>query len=170
MELIIGGVRSGKSRLAEQRATATGAPVVYVATAQAGDEAMRARIERHRRRRPAEWRTLECDAALADCLRRCDEPGRCLLVDCLTLWMTRLIETPDTLNRECEALLSALPRLRGDIIMVSNEVGLGVVPMGEVSRLFVDRAGALHREIASLCNRVTLVAAGLPLTLKDSST
>lgn len=165
-DLILGGVRSGKSRLAEDRARAGRREVIYVATAQALDEGMRRRIDAHRARRPAHWRTIEADHCLAATLREEAGPQQCLLVECLTLWLTRLIEAPERLRTEADALVETLPQLPGDVILVSNEVGLGVVPVGEVSRRFVDEAGQLHQRLAACCDRVTLVAAGLPLTLK----
>lgn len=166
-ELILGGVRSGKSRLAEQRAGS--GEVTYLATARPGDAGMAARIAAHRARRPAHWRTVECGTGLAATLRAEAAPGRCLLVDCLTLWLTGLIETPDTLTAEADRLLAALPQLPGHVILVGNEVGLGIVPPGEVSRRFLDAAGSLHQRLAAVCDRVTLVAAGLPLTLKGDT-
>jgi adenosylcobinamide kinase/adenosylcobinamide-phosphate guanylyltransferase len=167
-ELILGGVRSGKSRLAEARATASECEVVYIATAEARDEGMRRRIRAHRERRPAGWRTVEADQRLATVLQAEAAPGRCLLVECLTLWLARLIEAPRQLHAEIEALADIVPRLPGDLILVSNEVGLGVVPVGKISRDFVDQAGLLHQRLAGCCDRVTLVAAGLPLTLKGT--
>lgn len=166
-ELILGGVRSGKSRLAERRAAACGRAVVYIATAERGDEGMCRRIEAHRVRRPAQWRTVESNERLALSLQANDGAERCLLVDCLTLWLTRLIGRPAILAAETQALLDVLPRLSADVVMVSNEVGLGVIPMGEISRGFVDAAGRLHQQLAERCDRVTFVAAGLPLTLKE---
>lgn len=165
-ELILGGVRSGKSRLAEARAGS--GPVTYVATARAGDAEMAERIARHRARRPGHWRTAEAGAGLAATLETEADTGRCVLVDCLTLWLTGLIEQPQRLETETGRLISVLPGLPGHVILVSNETGLGVVPLGEVSRRFVDAAGTLHQALACRCDRVTLVAAGLPLTLKGA--
>lgn len=168
--LILGGARSGKSALAERMATASGADVVYIATAQAHDEEMAARIAHHRARRPKYWHSVEEPLALADTLRDHARPGRCLLVDCLTLWLSNLLGDADTqrFEREREALLSVLPSLPGEVLLVSNEVGLGVVPMGELSRRFVDEAGRLHQSLAPHCERVLFVAAGLPLALKGN--
>ncbi len=168
-ELIIGGVRSGKSRLAEARARESGRNVVYVATARdESDEELRARILAHRQRRPAQWRLVEEPIALAAALRRHAAPGACVLVECLTLWLTNLLcaDDPQLLAREREALIELLPQLEGRLILVGNETGMGIVPMGELSRRFVDEAGALHQRLAQICDRVTLVAAGLPLPLK----
>lgn len=169
-ELIVGGVRAGKSRLAEQRASASGGEVLYVATARdVGDPELRERIARHRARRPASWRLIEEPIGLAAVLEAHATPGRCVLVECLTLWLTNLLcaASADVLARERAALQSVLPGLAGHIIIVSNETGLGVIPAGELSRRFVDEIGSLHQWLASVCDRVTLVVAGLPLTLKD---
>ncbi|SVJ71057.1 adenosylcobinamide-phosphate guanylyltransferase [Klebsiella pneumoniae] len=126
------------------------------------------RIAEHRARRPAHWRTLEEPLALAATLRSEAEAGRCLLVDCLTLWLTNLLlcDDPQRLDGEREALLECLGELPGRIILVSNETGLGVVPLGELSRRYVDEAGWLHQAIAERCERVTFTVAGLPMPLK----
>lgn len=172
MELILGGARSGKSALAEQRATASGLPMTYIATATAGDAEMASRIAHHRSRRPDEWRLIEEPVALATALERAAAPDRCLLVDCLTLWLSNLLFDPDhgdsRFEPELAALLKLLPTLPGELILVSNEVGMGVVPMGETTRRFVDESGRLHQRLAQLCDRVTLVVAGLPMHLKGA--
>jgi adenosylcobinamide kinase/adenosylcobinamide-phosphate guanylyltransferase len=167
-ELIFGGARSGKSGLAERRARESGLRVTFVATGAPGDAEMAGRIRRHQAKRPADWGLVEEPLALAATLRAHAAPDRCLLVDCLTLWLSNLLHADDTqcLARERQALLDALPTLPGHIILVSNEVGFGVVPMGELTRRFCDEAGRLHQDLAKLCDRVTLVAAGLPLELK----
>lgn len=169
-ELILGGVRSGKSALAEQRALQSGLAVTYIATATAGDAEMVARIAHHRQRRPASWHIVEEPLRLAAALCSSAAAGHCLIVDCLTLWLTNLLLTDDAalLEQERSALLEALPSLPGTIVLVSNEVGLGIVPLGELSRRFADEAGRLHQQLATRCERVTFVAAGLPLTLKGS--
>ncbi len=166
--LIIGGARSGKSRLAEQLAMDSGLPVTYLATAQAGDGEMAARIAHHAARRPAHWHTVEEPLALGGALRAHAAPDRCLLVDCLTLWLTNLLlqSDPGRYAQERAALVAALPALPGRIILVGNETGMGIVPMGELSRRFSDEAGWLHQEVATLCDTVLLTVAGLPLTLK----
>ena len=171
-QLILGGARSGKSALAERIAGDSACEVVYVATAQAGDGEMAARIAHHRERRPPHWLSVEEPLALANVLRDHARDDRCMLVDCLTLWLSNLLGDDDATRfaRERDALLDALPTLPGEILLVSNEVGLGVVPMGELSRRFVDEAGRFHQQIAQRCERVLFVAAGLPLTLKDIST
>jgi adenosylcobinamide kinase / adenosylcobinamide-phosphate guanylyltransferase len=170
--LILGGVRSGKSRLAERLARESDREVVYVATARARDDAeMRARIDAHRERRPAEWRTVEAPLQLASALAAHDAAGRCLLVDCLTLWLTNLLCADDEsqLARERDALIERLPALRADVVLVAIETSLGVVPLGELTRRFLDEAGVLHQRVAALCDRVLLTVAGLPLTLKKPS-
>ena len=168
--LILGGVRSGKSRLAERLARESGREIVYVATAQARDDAeMRERIESHRARRPAHWRTVEAPLRLADALHAHDGANHCLLVDCLTLWLTNLLcaDDPTQLARERDALIEALPTLQADVVLVANETSLGVVPLGELTRRFLDEAGVLHQRVAAQCARVLLTVAGLPLTLKE---
>jgi len=168
--LILGGARSGKSALAERLARESGQEVVYIATAQAHDAEMAVRIAHHRDRRPAHWQSVEEPLALADTLRAYAHPDRCVLVDCLTLWLSNLLGDADDkrLGRECEAFLEVLPVLPGELLFVSNEVGLGVIPMGELTRRFVDEAGRLHQAMAARCERVLFVAAGLPLPLKGN--
>jgi adenosylcobinamide kinase / adenosylcobinamide-phosphate guanylyltransferase len=196
-ELILGGVRSGKSSLAEKLALESGLAVTYVATARAGDEEMRARIRHHRERRPDAWELVEVGHDLAAVLAARAAADRCLLVDCLTLWLTGLLgaEAADRREgefgldtgafnelesgafprplfnpeREIAALLKVLPDLPGRIILVSNETGLGVVPMGELSRRFCDEAGRLHQRLAVICDRVVLTVAGLPQILKGEA-
>ena len=171
-ELILGGVRSGKSRLAEQRARAGGLQVLYIATAIAAlDAELDERIRQHRARRPAHWTVIEEPLALGQALRAHATEQRCLVVECLTLWLTNLLCTAaDRFERERLSLLEALPTFAGDIILVSNETGLGVVPLGALSRRFVDASGELHQSLAAMCDRVTLAVAGLPLALKDART
>lgn len=171
LELILGGARSGKSRLAERLALESGLPVTYVATAQAGDGEMSARILQHCERRPEHWGLVEEPLALADALERLAAPGHCVLVDCLTLWVTNLLIHEDSwrLRGEIDALLETLPQLPGRIILVSNETGLGVVPMGELSRRYVDEAGWLHQSLAEVSERVVFTVAGLPMVLKGEA-
>lgn len=171
LQLILGGARSGKSRLAEKLASESARAVVYIATSQPLDGEMNARVAQHRQRRPAEWGLIEEPLELARVLRETAAPGRCLLVDCLTLWLTNLLmlEDPGRLAHEREALLDSVGTLAGDIIFVSNETGLGVVPLGELTRRYVDEAGWLHQALAERCQRVVLTVAGLPLTLKGTA-
>lgn len=166
--LILGGVRSGKSRLAETLALKSNLPVTYIATATAGDEEMRARIEAHRARRPASWTVAEEPLRLAASLRAHAAPNRCVLVDCLTLWLTNLLAATGDgqFASERDALIAALPGLPGEIVLVSNETGLGVTPMGELTRRFCDEAGRLHQELAQCCDRVVFTVAGMPSILK----
>jgi len=169
-DLILGGARSGKSRLAEQRAAASGLAVTYIATSEPLDGEMNARVQLHRERRPAGWALVEEPLALARVLRAEAAVDRCLLVDCLTLWLTNLLmlDDPARLAAERDALLDCLAELPGQIILVSNETGLGVVPLGELTRRYVDEAGWLHQAVAERCQRVILTVAGLPLYLKGT--
>ncbi|MDG2525820.1 bifunctional adenosylcobinamide kinase/adenosylcobinamide-phosphate guanylyltransferase [Stenotrophomonas sp. HITSZ_GD] len=170
-ELILGGARSGKSALAEQRAADSGLPVTYIATAQALDAEMAARIAHHRARRPVRWECVEEPLALAATLRVHAAPERCVIVDCLTLWLGNLLGDADAgrFQRERDALLQVLPGLPGRVLLVSNEVGQGIVPMGALSRRFVDEAGWLHQALARQCAHVAWVVAGLPMWLKGGT-
>ena len=171
-ELILGGARSGKSKLAEQAAEASGLQRVYIATAQAGDGEMAQRIELHRQRRGDDWQLVEEPVNLAQTLVEQAEEGVCILVDCLTLWLSNCLFCGDDSEwrRQRAALLECLPTLPGRIVFVSNEISMGVVPMGEVTRQFVDEAGLLHQALAEICERVTLSVAGLPHVLKNIET
>lgn len=170
-QLILGGARSGKSRLAEKLASDSGLPVLYIATSQPLDGEMHDRVALHRQRRPNTWGLIEEPLELARVLRDNAAPGRCLLVDCLTLWLTNLLmlDNPERLVLERDQLLDILASLPGEIIFVSNETGLGVVPLGELTRRYVDEAGWLHQALAERCQRVVLTVAGLPLTLKGTA-
>jgi adenosylcobinamide kinase/adenosylcobinamide-phosphate guanylyltransferase len=167
-ELILGGARSGKSALALRRAADSGLAVTWLATAQALDAEMAERIARHRDERPGGWRTIEEPLHLAQALQDCAAADACIVVDCLTLWLTNLLLAEDAtlLERETAALLAALPALPGTVILVANEVGLGIVPDNTLARLFRDEAGRLNQSLAVACEHVTFVAAGLPLVLK----
>ena len=171
LELILGGARSGKSRLAERLALESGLEVTYIATAQPGDGEMAARIAHHQSRRPAEWALVEEPLHLMQALRDHAAENRCLLVDCLTLWLTNLLLLDDSaaLARERDAMLEGIDALPGRIVLVSNETGLGVVPLGELTRRYVDEAGWLHQALAERARRVTFCVAGLPMTLKGES-
>ncbi|EEG10030.1 bifunctional adenosylcobinamide kinase/adenosylcobinamide-phosphate guanylyltransferase [Pseudogulbenkiania ferrooxidans] len=168
--LISGGARSGKSRFAEQLALAHPGPVAYVATAAVADADFAARVALHRERRPAHWALCEAERGLAAVLECAAAADTLLLVDCLGMWLMRFC-LDDGLDeadfaREKAVLLHALATLPGEIVLVSNEIGWGVVPLGRLSRRFVDELGRLNQDIAALCERVTLVACGLPLVLK----
>jgi adenosylcobinamide kinase / adenosylcobinamide-phosphate guanylyltransferase len=189
--LILGGARSGKSAHAETLAAAAqarGRQVVYIATAQAGDAEMAQRIAAHRQRRGAEhggegaWTTVEETIALGAAIRLWSAPHRILLVDCLTVWLSNLlfsearafpevgpIEAPASFPEQRADFLQALEQAAGDVILVSNEVGLGIVPQGAAARWFVDEAGRLNQAVAAICERALWMAAGLPMTLKGGS-
>lgn len=171
LELILGGARSGKSRLAERLAIESGLAVTYLATAQPGDGEMAARIAHHQARRPAGWALVEEPVQLMQALRDHAAENRCLLVDCLTLWLTNLLLLDDSsaLTRERDALLDGIAGLPGRIVLVSNETGLGVVPLGELTRRYVDEAGWLHQALAERAQRVTFCVAGLPMILKGDA-
>ena len=170
-QLILGGARSGKSRLAEKLASDSTLPVIYIATSQPLDGEMSARVAHHRERRPDHWGLIEEPIELARVLRENAAAERCLLVDCLTLWLTNLLmlEDPARLAFERDQLLETLIALPGEIIFVSNETGMGVVPLGELTRRYVDEAGWLHQALDERCQRVVQTVAGLPLTLKGTA-
>ncbi|MBN3848765.1 bifunctional adenosylcobinamide kinase/adenosylcobinamide-phosphate guanylyltransferase [Paraburkholderia sp. Ac-20342] len=186
LTFVLGGARSGKSAHAEQLASDSALPVTYIATARVtGDAEFGARIAHHRARRPAHWGLVEADQDLAGVIAQHDAPGQCLLIDCLTLWLANLLCPADTADaadntREnappiepyharAAALEAALAAARGKIIVVSNEIGLGVVPLGAATRLYVDELGRLNQRIAALSRTATLMVAGLPLALKTAS-
>jgi len=171
LQLILGGARSGKSRLAEKLASDSGLPVTYIATSQPLDGEMSARVALHRQRRPDHWGLIEEPVELARVLRDNAATERCLLVDCLTLWLTNLLMLEDShrLAAERDQLLETLAALPGEIIFVSNETGLGVVPLGELTRRYVDEACWLHQALAERCQLGVLTVAGLPLTLKGTA-
>ncbi len=171
-ELILGGVRSGKSALAERLAQHSGLPVTYIATAQVSDDTeMQQRIAHHRARRPAHWGLVEVGADLAEALSAHARPQQCLLVDCLTLWLTHLLcSLDDAAGAQAQqAFLDGLAQLPGHLIMVSNESSLGIVPMGALSRRFTEQAGRLHQAVAAQADRVILTVAGLPHVLKGDA-
>lgn len=169
LSLILGGSRSGKSRIAEERARETGLQLVYVATATAGDAEMQERIDRHRADRAEQnvgWYSIEEPLDLSKVILEQSGEGCCILIDCLTLWLSNCLHK-DCWVEQKQNFLSALKQANGEVFMVSNETGLGVVPMGELSRDFVDQSGFLHQELAQICDQVTLVVAGLKTELKE---
>lgn len=170
IRLILGGARSGKSRYAEQIANSSQKPVCYVATAKAQDTEMQARIEHHRQSRPREWQTREVPIYLSEVLSDNNATTCCILVDCLTLWITNLLCEGENVAEFKSSLLATLQRLQAqpdtEIILVSNETGLGVVPMGELTRRYVDEAGWLHQSLAEIADEVTLMVAGIPVPIK----
>jgi adenosylcobinamide kinase/adenosylcobinamide-phosphate guanylyltransferase len=169
LALVLGGARSGKSRHAETLIEQAASVALYVATAEALDDEMRARVALHRARRGPRWTTIEEPLALAQLLAAEARPARPILVDCLTLWLSNLMQSGMDAGGEIDALLAALPALRGPVVMVANEVGLGIVPENALARAFRDHAGRLNRDIAAAADRVVFIAAGLPLVLKDAA-
>ncbi len=165
--LVLGGQRSGKSAHAERLVESQPGELVYLATAEAHDAEMRARIDDHKARRGERWSTVEAPLALAPALVEAAGPERTVLVDCLTLWLSNLLGAERDPDAEAAHLVEAIGRLTGPVVLVSNEVGQGVVPANALARAFVDHAGRLHQAVAAVCDRVDLVSAGLPLTLKS---
>lgn len=168
LTLILGGARSGKSAHAEALVRASGLRPVYLATAQALDDEMRARVDHHRRRRRdgEGWTVVEEPLELAATLRTASAPDRAVLVDCLTLWLTNVLLADRDPEAESSRLLATLPDLPGPVVLVSNEVGQGIVPANALARRFVDEAGRLHQRLAAAAQQVILITAGLPLHLK----
>lgn len=167
--LVLGGARSGKSRFAEHLAARSGLEKVYVATGEAFDDEMAARIALHKAHRGDGWTTIEEQLDLAGVLARETAPHRVVLVDCLTLWLSNLMFAEKDLTAESEALAGALSGLRGPCVFVSNEVGMGIVPENSLSRSFRDAQGRLNQVMAEVCHQVVFVAAGQPLLLKPTS-
>ena len=165
--LVLGGARSGKSAHAEALVESQPGACLYLATATAGDTEMQERIRRHKARRGPRWATIEEPYALTSTLSRLAGPGKAVLVDCLTLWLSNLMAADRNIDDEIASLTAALPALGGPAVMVSNEVGLGIVPDNALARRFRDHAGRLHQAVASVVPVVTFVAAGLPLDLKQ---
>lgn len=166
--LVLGGARSGKSHYAQQLAEQTGKQLVYIATATAGDNEMKLRIEQHQRQRPASWSTVEEPLKLADVITQYADNEHCILVDCLTLWLSNCMasENAGAIEQQLDHLVETVNGINTDLIMVSNEVGQGIVPMGELSRQFVDESGRMHQKLAQMCERVVFIIAGLPQILK----
>ncbi len=172
LTLVLGGARSGKSRFAErlvenQPDACVNGACVYLATAEARDAEMTARIADHRARRGNRWRTVEAPLELVAGLRDNAAADRAVLVDCLTLWLANLIDAGRDVDAETAALSDALPALTGPVVLVSNVVGLGMVPDNALARAFRDAAGRLNQAIAAAAQSVVFIAAGLPLHLKS---
>jgi adenosylcobinamide kinase/adenosylcobinamide-phosphate guanylyltransferase len=167
--LVLGGARSGKSRYAEALVTGAAASGTYIATAEAGDAEMAARIARHRAGRGACWRTVEEPLDVAGAITAHADPARPILVDCLTLWLSNLLGAGRIVEHESEMLLAALRDAAGPVVLVANEVGMGLVPETPLGREFRDEAGRLNQAVAALADRVVFVAAGLPLELKGAA-
>ena len=169
LQLILGGARSGKSRLAEKIALESGLNVIYIATAQPLDEEMQERILHHQESRPREWQVIEEPLYLSEKLQESDAQNQLILIDCLTLWMSNLLlqDASELQMSQCQKLLTILPNLKSEIILVSNETGLGVVPMGNISRKFIDESGRLHQQIGQIAQKVVFCVAGFPIILKE---
>lgn len=167
LTLILGGARSGKSRRAEAVIEAVPAPWTYIATAEAFDDEMRDRIAHHRGRRDSRWTTLDAPRDLAAMMAGI-APDTPVLVDCLTLWLTNVMLADRDVSAECRALVDILARPTGPWVVVSNEVGYGIVPENALARRFRDEQGRLNQMVASVADRVELVVAGIPMLVKDA--
>lgn len=165
---ILGGARSGKSAYAEQLAGQCAAPKLYIATAEPHDAEMAERIEDHRRRRGPGWDTLEIPVALPETLLLPDYSGHIILVDCLTLWLSNLMLHHHDIQRHTHDLIESLLRSPAQILLVSNEVGLGIVPDNALARQFRDAAGMLHQRVAAATDRVVWMVAGIPTLIKGA--
>ena len=164
----IGGARSGKSRLAQNRAESMAGELIYLATAQPADAEMAERIARHQTDRGKQWRTVEVPIELPQALTKNDGAGRVMLVDCLTLWLNNLMLENRDIPAAQRELLKVLDVVGSTVLLVTNEVGMGIVPENALARRFRDDAGRLHQEIAACADEAWLVAAGLGLALKNS--
>ena len=170
LELVLGGARSGKTGYALEIAKSFGDRVTWIATAEAYDDEMQDRINNHKAERPAHWKTIESSLKLSNALLESAEDNRCVVVDCLTLWVSNWIckDEEEAFIKEREAFMQALQNSSGKIVLVSNEVGWGIVPDNALSRRFRDTAGRLHQDIAKIAMSVTLVVAGIPMHIKTS--
>lgn len=166
--LVIGGQRSGKSRYAEGLLLRSGRMPVYLATATPGDREMAERIASHRSRRGPDWQTIEEPLELADALVAATESNRAVLVDCLTLWLSNLLEARRDAAGETDRLISVLAEVSAPVVLVSNEVGSGIIPANALARRFADLHGVLNQRVAEAVGRVVLMAAGQPLQVKPA--
>ena len=169
--LVLGGARSGKSQYAEQLGhewlgANPKSERLYIATCQAFDDEMSNRIDKHKEQRGDNWTTIEEPFQLADCLARERDNSRFILVDCLTLWLTNHLLAENNIDQEISNLCDALAKAEGDIVLVANEVGLGIVPENKLARQFRDHAGICNQRVAKVADRVVFIAAGLPLAMK----
>jgi len=167
--LILGGARSGKSRHGEKLIARLPPPWAYIATAEALDAEMTARIADHQDRRGPDWTTCEAPLELTSALLDAEQAARPVLVDCLTLWLSNLMAAARDIDAETAALANTLRAMTTPVVLISNEVGLGIVPDNALARRFRDLAGRLNQSIADVADDVVFVAAGLPLSLKSSS-
>lgn len=168
--LVLGGARSGKSRYAEELVE-TYEKGLYLATAEAigGDQEMAARIAKHQQRRGDIWKTIEEPLDVANIISSQSTAGRPILVDCLTLWLSNLMFAKRDIDAATTELVAALEKSKGPVVLVSNEVGLGIVPENALARAFRDQAGIMNQVVAAACDRVVFMAAGLPLIMKDET-
>jgi adenosylcobinamide kinase/adenosylcobinamide-phosphate guanylyltransferase len=170
--LVLGGVRSGKSHFAQDLATGRDR-VAFIATAEALDAEMEQRIARHREERPAGWTTLEAPIALPEAILECDGKYDILVVDCLTLWTSNLMAAEDSdpgrIFARAARLCETLRQATSSVVLVSNEVGSGIVPDNDAARLYRDLLGGVNRQVAAVADRVLLLVAGYPLTVKDQT-
>jgi adenosylcobinamide kinase/adenosylcobinamide-phosphate guanylyltransferase len=166
---ITGGARSGKSRLAEELAERSGGPLGYIATGESIDDEMRERITRHRKRRGPSWQTIEAPINLANAVRDHDYRFNGILVDCITLWLANLLDRyaePQKVLDEVDSFIAAFPTLKTPLFLVSNEVGMGIVPDNALARTFRDLAGEANERLAKAADEVYVMFSGLPLKLK----
>lgn len=163
---VLGGARSGKSRYAQTRAEAMEGRHIFIATAEAFDDDMHARIARHQADRDHQWETVEAPLSLPDAIEALNQPDTIGLVDCLTLWISNLLLAGADIGTETEKLRRALERFQGHLILVANEVGFGIVPDNALARQFRDEAGRTNQIVADQADEVQLVMAGLPLRMK----
>ena len=182
IHLVLGGARSGKSTYAEKLACETGLAITYIATAQVYDDEFGARVQHHVKRRPKDWQLIEEPHFLSTALQannhkvskasKSPPNMQCVIIDCLTLWLAQCIclecAPPEGIDWAIERakFLEILPTIQADIILVSNEVGMGIVPLGEINRQFQDEQGRLNQAVAAIANKVSFIVAGLPIKLK----
>lgn len=167
--MILGGARSGKSAYAEKLALNSNLDLIYIATAEALDDEMKRRIEHHKIQRSKSWHTIEEPTKIAEVILSESKPDKVILVDCLTLWLSNILDKNLNLEDEIETLIDALQRSEGKIILVANEVGQGIVPMNEMARHFRDDAGRLNQKIAANADNVYFIIAGLGMPLKEKN-
>lgn len=166
LSLILGGARSGKSGYAETLVSSLPPPWIYVATAEALDHEMRGRIEHHRSRRDERWKTVDAPRDLPETIQRLADVHQPMLIDCLTLWLSNCLLADLDLQESSDRLITALEKAPGPVVLVSNEVGWGIVPDTPLGRRFRDEQGRLNQRVANIADRVVMMVAGLPLTVK----
>jgi len=165
--LVLGGARSGKSHYAEQTVDQLQRQVIYIATAEAGDQEMQQRINLHQAQRPANWQLVEEPINLSEAILKSDNNTNVILVDCLTLWLSNVLaENDSNTQAKVDELVDVVSQVSTELVMVSNEVGQGVVPMGKLTRKYVDESGRMHQKLAQVCEHVVFITAGLPQILK----